>query len=327
MKWYDNLCGPYEISFDITNKCNLRCLHCYNSSGSNGIIENELSDKEIETLIYDVIKLKPYNFCFTGGEPIHRKKILIDSIKKLSNNAIKSSMVTNGLLLTEDLINELKESGLDQIQISLDGDSLAHDTLRNRQGAYDIVIDSISKIREKRIPCHIGFVPTKESIKDFEHVVNVGIRFGVESIRTQFFMPTGRGNINKRLVPSHSEYRELIKKIIHMRKLIESKNIKLKIVWDDPIEHFYDVCEKKPIYPQVHIKANGNVSPTPYLPISFGNIKRNSFSELMLVKGILKKIHDNKFIDLCRDMVCINDLKLGNYELPENFYDEDLMII
>ena len=40
MKWYDNLCGPYEISFDITNKCNLRCLHCYNSSGSNGIIEN-----------------------------------------------------------------------------------------------------------------------------------------------------------------------------------------------------------------------------------------------------------------------------------------------
>jgi hypothetical protein len=63
------------------------------------------------------------------------------------------------------------------------------------------------------------------------------------------------------------------------------------------------------------------------LPISFGNIKRNSFSELMLVKGILKKIHDNKFIDLCRDMVCINDLKLGNYELPENFYDEDLMII
>jgi hypothetical protein len=47
----------------------------------------------------------------------------------------------------------------------------------------------------------------------------------------------------------------------------------------------------------------------------------------MLVKGILKKIHDNKFIDLCRDMVCINDLKLGNYELPENFYDEDLMII
>ena len=34
------LIGPYQVSFDITNKCNLRCLHCYNNSGENLILKN-----------------------------------------------------------------------------------------------------------------------------------------------------------------------------------------------------------------------------------------------------------------------------------------------
>lgn len=30
--------GPYQLALDITNKCNLRCLHCYNASGENRVI-------------------------------------------------------------------------------------------------------------------------------------------------------------------------------------------------------------------------------------------------------------------------------------------------
>lgn len=41
----DLIVGPHQISFDITNKCNLRCLHCYNSSGENLASQNELTDQ------------------------------------------------------------------------------------------------------------------------------------------------------------------------------------------------------------------------------------------------------------------------------------------
>mgnify|MGYP003452044044 CR=1 FL=1 len=43
----DLIVGPHQISFDITNKCNLRCLHCYNSSGENLASQNELTDQEV----------------------------------------------------------------------------------------------------------------------------------------------------------------------------------------------------------------------------------------------------------------------------------------
>ncbi|WKV08557.1 hypothetical protein PQ743_04895 [Thermoanaerobacterium thermosaccharolyticum] len=41
------LVGPHELAFDITNNCNLRCLHCYNASGENNVINNESKEMKI----------------------------------------------------------------------------------------------------------------------------------------------------------------------------------------------------------------------------------------------------------------------------------------
>lgn len=46
-RYSEVLIGPHHVAIDITNKCNLRCLHCYNSSGENDVIKTELSDHEV----------------------------------------------------------------------------------------------------------------------------------------------------------------------------------------------------------------------------------------------------------------------------------------
>jgi len=94
--------GPYQIAMDITNRCNYRCLHCYNRSGENFTIGDELTDKEKIEVIKDVVKLKPYNFCFCGGEPMIAEKILYEGAKILSSNGVMVSMVTNGSLITKE---------------------------------------------------------------------------------------------------------------------------------------------------------------------------------------------------------------------------------
>ena len=60
----DLIVGPHQISFDITNKCNLRCLHCYNSSGENLASQNELTDQEVLDFIDEFKSIKLLNFCF-----------------------------------------------------------------------------------------------------------------------------------------------------------------------------------------------------------------------------------------------------------------------
>lgn len=58
--------GPIQIGFDVTNRCNFRCLHCFNESGEVDS-SNELNDKEVEKLFDEIIEIKPYSICFCGG--------------------------------------------------------------------------------------------------------------------------------------------------------------------------------------------------------------------------------------------------------------------
>lgn len=116
------LAGPHQITFDITNKCNLRCLHCYNSSGENLQSQNELSDLEVLNFIDEFADVKLLNFCFCGGEPLLRKSLVLESIDKLKKyNCQNIAMVSNGFFLDEYTLDELISKGLTKIQISLDG--------------------------------------------------------------------------------------------------------------------------------------------------------------------------------------------------------------
>ena len=61
-KTKDSVTGPLHLALDITNKCNYRCLHCYNASGENCVVNNELTDEEVLELINQISKIKPHTF-------------------------------------------------------------------------------------------------------------------------------------------------------------------------------------------------------------------------------------------------------------------------
>jgi len=136
--------GPLQIQFDITNKCNFRCLHCYNKSGENFVCNNELSDKEILKFIKDVKELSPFNICFCGGEPLLKVNLLLKAAKILKDYVPNISIVTNGYLLTEEILLKLFDVGINRIQISLDGNSKeVHELLRQKEGSFSKAISAI----------------------------------------------------------------------------------------------------------------------------------------------------------------------------------------
>lgn len=61
----DILSGPLHIAIDITNKCNAKCLHCFNRSG-NGLLRNEISDREMLEIFKEIAVIKPFSTCFCG---------------------------------------------------------------------------------------------------------------------------------------------------------------------------------------------------------------------------------------------------------------------
>lgn len=162
------LVGPHQVAIDITNNCNLRCLHCYNSSGENDVLKQELSDEEILGFVESLCDMKIYSLCLCGGEPLLRKNLVFKCIKLLHEHDIKCSMVTNGILATTEVLDELDKLGLNAIQFSLDGLEQSHDKLRNREGVYQRVISAIEYvIKHTTLHLSIAFSPTSFNTKDF----------------------------------------------------------------------------------------------------------------------------------------------------------------
>lgn len=112
-----------SIRLEITSRCNLKCDYCHNSEFSNR--DDDMTTEEILRLIESIKKKYPINkILLTGGEPLVQKDVY-KIIKKITSLGIKADMVTNGTLITDEVIKNLEEAGLSRIRISIDevGDS------------------------------------------------------------------------------------------------------------------------------------------------------------------------------------------------------------
>lgn len=323
---YDNaniLIAPHQISIDITNKCNLRCLHCYNFSGENCIIDNELTDDEFINFIESVSDFNLRNICFCGGEPLLRKKLLLKSANILKNkNCYNISIVTNGFLLDKETLDELINAGVNRIQVSLDGaNSLSHDRMRNYEGAFEKAKRALELIVKEDIEFSVAFCPTSFNYKEFEEVFNYLKSFNKKcTLRVQPLMEMGRANKNlSEIIPSIEQYRQLVKKIYQLHN-----DEKVEIIWGDPIDHILRFSTMDIPYSMVSIRANGDIVLSPYLPLVVGNIKRYSLKDYW--DSGLNKLWD---YEVCKEVAkllsSVDDMGHLQDKL-ELFKDDDIYI-
>jgi len=315
--------GPTQLAFDITNKCNLNCLHCFNRSNENSKVSDELSDREVINFIKDVIKMKPHNICICGGEPTLRFNLLCQISRMLSSNGIMVSLVTNGLSMTSEKALLLKESGVERIQVSLDGATdKTHETLRIAKGSFNKAIEAIKIFKEMKIKeVGVAFTPTKFNCEELEKIFELCKSLGVNIFRVQPLMILGRARSNvENILPSEFQYRNLVRKINELKYY----NKEPIIQWGDPIDHlirFRTTAQHMVSF--LTIQANGDIVVSPYLPISVGNIRKNSIIKYW-EKG-LPRIWENDFVkNIASRIMCISDFGKEHKGLPIVWFDENI---
>lgn len=107
-----------SIRLEVTSHCNLRCEYCHNSEYSNR--QDDMTTEEILQLICNIKQQYPINkILLTGGEPLVNKDIC-KIIEQISELGIKADLVSNGTLLTEEMVKKLEASGLKRIRLSID---------------------------------------------------------------------------------------------------------------------------------------------------------------------------------------------------------------
>ena len=120
---------PLHIVFILGYKCNLECTHCSSNASSGKTLG--YSTDEAKRIIDQMADVGVLDVAFSGGEPLLRRD-LEELITYARAKGMSTGTSTNGYALTPNRAQQLRQAGLDRLQISVDGLQEAHDAIAAR---------------------------------------------------------------------------------------------------------------------------------------------------------------------------------------------------
>jgi len=181
---------PLYVGLSVGTVCNLKCRQCDLWKMKTNP-DKYLKPRQVKRILLSLKKwLGPFRLVFTGAEPFIRKDIL-KIIGVCRENDIYTVLTSNGWLINQNKAREIVKSGLDVINISLDGvDSKTHDFLRGRKGAFEKATQALKflkkyKNKKERPIIYINTVIMEPNIGQLEKLVKLTKKFGIDNIRFQ----------------------------------------------------------------------------------------------------------------------------------------------
>ncbi|MCD6570182.1 MAG: radical SAM protein [Deltaproteobacteria bacterium] len=217
------------IVWNITSKCNLRCLHCYASAKPS---EKEMSTSQGLSLITE---LKDYGvpvILFSGGEPTLREDLptLVDAAVKAGIRAVISS---NGTLITKDMAMRLSDLGLSYVGISLDGMEKVNDSFRGVTGAFKMAMQGIYNAMMADIKVGLRFTINKQNYKEISNIFDLMTTEGIKRACFYHLVYTGRAKELMDEDLSHDQTRQTVDLIIDRTSSMIEKGVDAEVLTVD----------------------------------------------------------------------------------------------
>jgi|SRR5208283_1595891 len=205
------LSKPLFIVLVTNNGCNLRCTYCYGNYGERNT--PDYSTKEFIKIVDELKELGTKLLTVHGGESLLRSDIgeILNYIKL---KGFYTSLNTNGYLVPNK-IDQIKI--IDAVSISLDGSRESNDKNRGK-GCFDKVEKAIEVFQKNNIPVNISVTLTKDNMNDMDFLAEYGLK---KKCRIQYSILYNSDEIKNKsnnLVMNDSEIRQIVKKILDLKK-------------------------------------------------------------------------------------------------------------
>ncbi|HNW96585.1 MAG TPA: radical SAM protein [Candidatus Paceibacterota bacterium] len=218
---YRNLCGPISVQIEITEACNLNCVHCYNHwrDKTKPFHANNLDDVKMNKIIDYLIDTKASSVTLTGGEPLLFWNILPGAIERMISAGIRVGLNSNLSLLTEEVARALKQSGLKNILVSvLCGVQEIHDLITGCDGSWQKTIDGIKMARKFGFRVSSNTVLTKLNLKYLYETAELMKRLGVSTFCATKASPALNSRNFQDLVLSRYELQNSLNELLRIKE-------------------------------------------------------------------------------------------------------------
>jgi len=178
------------ITWNITNRCNLRCSHCYMDAGSG--YGSELDDSETLEVVERIAELSPPLVILSGGEPLVREN-LFEVASMIRSRGIKLALSTNGTLIDREVAKKLRRTGFIYVGISIDSsDERWNDEFRGVKGAFRSAIEGVKNCVREGIPTGLRLTLTEQNWTEAPAVVRLARKIGAERVTFYHLSAVGR---------------------------------------------------------------------------------------------------------------------------------------
>ena len=256
---------PWLILMDPTSACNLHCTGCWAAEYGNKL---NLTFDELDSIVTQGKEIGVYFYMMTGGEPMVRKKDIIELCRK--HNDCVFFAYTNGTLVDEALCKQMQEVGNLFLALSVDGEPDVSD-MRRGEGVYNKVMHAMDLLREHKCLFGLSICYTKANYKTVtsDEFLDMVIEKGAKYAWYFHYMPVGNdASTDLLLDPDEREY--MYHRIREIRGFDTGKQIFVLDFQNDG--EFVGGCVAGG-REYCHINPNGDVEPCVFIHYSSANIK------------------------------------------------------
>ena len=272
--------SPLTVYMELTRDCNLSCSHCLIKKE-----KVEMNVKKAKTLLDQLVKEHVFKVYFTGGEPLLFPG-LYELLEHIKGKPLWSLMQTNGLLITDNVAEALKNAGLGACDLSVYGITPeVHDSITGSPGSFEKVFSAVDTLNAHGMKTFISFVVVQPNVHQLSQFLDWAFQKGIPLVHIRRFIPRYSKD---ELVPDMDTVRSFFREYSPRYEEYDKKGLHFEIEEAFKIQEVEkDRC---PAGIQLcHVTAEGNITPCPYIDVQGESVFEQGFHPLWENSSLLQK--------------------------------------
>jgi radical SAM protein with 4Fe4S-binding SPASM domain len=297
-----NQAHDFFIQLHLTERCNLRCTHCYQT----GAKTDEMSLSEIKDIAAETaemlkvwsdihcIEFSP-SFNVTGGEPLLRRD-LYGIIEEIGSRGFEIYLLSNGTLIDQSAAKTLARLGVKGVQVSIEGPREIHERIRGK-GSFTASLRGVKHLLEAGLTVTLNVTLSELNADHFAELVTLSSSLGVQRLGFSRLVPSGRGAGLVDKMISKQKIKEIYEGIFSLSAG------GLEIVTGDPVAVQMSSDEGEDAgavatagcaagLSGLTILPDGTLTPCRRLFIPLGNVRKDGLREVWATSEVLGLLRD-----------------------------------
>lgn len=269
--------SPLVVQLELTHRCNLKCVQCYNRSGE-GSAEGELTIDDWESITQQAIDMGMFQCIISGGEPLLLGENLWRIMDRLHKAGVPVVFITNGYLINDRVLEKLARYDYYWVQISIDGATAEiHDQIRQREDSWNRATKAVFGASRIGLPVEVAHTILRQNVASVGEMIDLAYKLGAGRIILGRYISSGRGASNHEKIRPSDKSLKVAEDTIN-RKHFEYRGrmeVRRSLGAVDSIR----VSRATPNFGLL-VRPNGDVKVDCILPFTIGNIRRDSLSHI-----------------------------------------------